>query len=54
MKEKSVDAELSDNWKPLELPFALESKSSQIDVFVLSTDKRQTEFFVKGIKIVSQ
>jgi hypothetical protein len=54
MKEKNVDSELSDNWKPLELPFALESESSQIDVFVLTTDKRQTEFLVKGIQIVSQ
>lgn len=54
MKEKNVDAELSDNWKPLELPVALVSASSQIDVFVLTTDKRQTEFLVKGIQIVSQ
>lgn len=48
MKEKSLDAELSDNWKPLELPFTLESESSQIDVFVLTTGKRKTEFHMKG------
>ena len=54
IKEKTLPVTLTDDWKTFELPFTLESKTSQIDVFVLTTSKSKTEFSFKDLEVVNE
>lgn len=51
IKEKTMDVELTEEWTTHVLPFELASKSSQIDVSIVTKDKAATEFSFKDLKI---
>lgn len=54
LKEKELEVPLTSNWNPKQLDFMLESESSQIDVFVLTKEKKKTEFSVRNVTVTGQ
>ncbi|AYA76297.1 hypothetical protein DOE78_13050 [Bacillus sp. Y1] len=54
LKEKELEVPLTRNWSPKQLDFMLESVSSQIDVFVLTKEKKKTEFSVRNVTVTGQ
>ncbi|MGI8383860.1 hypothetical protein [Robertmurraya sp. P23] len=54
LKEKELEVPLTSNWSVKELDFVLESETSQIDVFVLTKEKKKTEFSVRNVNVTEQ
>lgn len=54
LKEKELEVPLTSNWNPKQLDFMLESESSQIDVFVLTKEKKKTEFSVRNVTVTGK
>ncbi|MEK3989986.1 MULTISPECIES: hypothetical protein [Robertmurraya] len=54
LKEKELEVPLTSNWSLKQLDFILESDSSQIDVFVLTKEKKKTEFSVRNVTVTGQ
>lgn len=51
IKEQTKEVQLTDEWVLNELPFELQSTSSQIDVLVITKDKTATEFSFKNVQV---
>nr|WP_106784448.1 hypothetical protein [Lysinibacillus timonensis] len=54
IKEQSKVIELSETWTRHDLPFELESTTSQIDVLVLTVNQEQTEFSFRDLQVVEK
>ncbi|MGG7619214.1 hypothetical protein [Bacillus coreaensis] len=54
LKEKELEVSLTSNWSIKQLDFILESETSQVDVFVLTKEKRKTEFSVRNVTVTGQ
>ena len=54
IKEKELNVQLENNWKTYDLPFELETPSSQIDALVLTKAKEKSSFYFKHLQIQEQ
>ncbi|WP_066049082.1 hypothetical protein [Robertmurraya korlensis] len=54
LKDKEREVELTSNWSKKELDFVLESESSQVDVFVVTKEKKETVFEVRNVQVIGQ
>ncbi len=51
IKEEERVVELTEQWTTYEMPYTLQSTTSQLDVFVLTKDKSALEFSFKNLRI---
>lgn len=54
IKEKKWAVELSNSWKSFTASYELKNNTSQIDVFVRTSEKTKTEFNFKDLQIKNQ
>ncbi len=51
IKEEEKTVELTEQWTTYEMPYTMQSTTSQLDVFVLTKDKSALEFSFKNLRI---
>ncbi len=51
IKEETKQVQLTSDWAQHVLPFQLESTSSQVDVFVLTDNQKETEFSFRNVQV---
>ncbi len=54
IKDKNMEIQLTEDWTTYNLPFELASKSSQLDVLIVTKDAEKAEFSFKDLKILNK